>query len=239
MSKLKFLNLFLEPLYLKIRGRIVGSFSKITMAIYIGFGLFTVVSIALVFIFANLPNNSGAVVSPDKNSEQQLIKAKAVQEQPVAVAAVPKNVPEVSIKEKKEVQEQQKNANVPPKAIKGQIQLDFGWQSHPVYKDWRYHTGIDIKGNTGQDVPAVYKGQVSEIFRDGHSGLTVVVKDATYQIYYGSLSEITVQQGSIVNANQIIGKMGSCTGEPDVHLHLGIKKDQQYVDPKLIIPIDK
>lgn len=237
MSKLKFLNLFLQPLYLKIRGRIVGSFSKITLAIYIGFGLFTVVSITLVFIFANLPKDSGAVVSPDKNSEQQLIKA--IPEQPVAVAAAPKKVPEVAIKEKKEVQEQQKHVNVPPKPIKGQIQLDFGWQNHPVYKDWRYHTGIDIKGNAGQEVRAIYKGQVMEIFRDGHSGLTVVVKDDRYQIYYGSLSETMVQQGSIVNSNQVIGKMGSCTGEPDVHLHLGIKKDQQYVDPKLIIPIDR
>ena len=239
MSKLRFLHLFLEPLYLKIRGRIVGSFSKITMAIYIGFGLFTMASIALLFIFANLPKNSGVVVHPEENIEQQVVKTKPVQEQPVTSAITPKSVPEIRAIEKKEVQEQPKDSIVPPKPIKGQIQLDFGWQNHPVYNDWRYHTGMDIKGSGGQEVHAVYKGQVMDIFRDRHSGLTLVVKDPTYYIYYGSLSEVTVQQGSVVSANQVIGKMGSCTEEPYEHLHLAIKKDQQYLDPKLIISINK
>lgn len=239
MSKLKFLNLFLEPLYLKFRGRIVGDFSKITMAICIGFGLFSVVSITLLIIFSNLEKNSGVVVKPENKIEEKLVTP--VQDQTAASVVLPIPIPKVVAQEKEEKkeekQEQEKEIRVAPKPIKGQIQLDFGWQNHPVYNDWRYHTGIDIKGDRGQVVQAIYKGQVVDIFRDQYSGLTVVVKDNTYHIYYGSLSEVTVEQGSVVSANQVIGKMGSCTAEPYDHLHLAIKKDQQYIDPKLIVPV--
>ncbi len=240
MSKIKSLKLVLEPLYLKICGRIVGAFSKMTIAIYIGFGLFTVSSLLAVFVFANLPRNSGIPGRQEKQQEEQLV-AKSAQDQIIAsaVAPVPKivRVEEEKGKEQKEPKKQQKEVIAPPKSILGKIQLDFGWQNHPVYNDWRYHTGIDIQGKRGQEVQAVNKGQVIDIFSDRNSGLTVVVKDDTYHIYYGSLSEVAVEQGSMVNVNQVIGKMGSCTGEPYDHLHLAIKKDQHYVDPKLIISI--
>lgn len=241
MSKLKSLKLVLEPLYLKICGRIVGAFSKMTIAIYIGFGLFTVSSLLAVFVFANLPRISGIVGRQEKQQEETLV-VKSAQDQFVAsaVAPAPKIVRAEQEQEKvKEQKEQQKEVVAPPKSIHGKIQLDFGWQNHPVYNDWRYHTGIDIQGKRGQEVQAVHKGQVIDIFPDRHSGLTVVVKDDTYHIYYGSLSEVAVEQGSIVNVNQVIGKMGSCTGEPYDHLHLAIQKDQHYVDPKLIIPINQ
>lgn len=236
MSKLKFLNLFLDPLYLKIRGRIVGDFSKIAMAIYIGFGLFTVVSITLFLIFANLQKKSDIAVRPEENIEQKVVKP--VQDQAAVIAISPRPVPEVTIKEKEEKKKHQEDVIVPPKPIKGEIQLNFGWQNHPIYNDWRYHTGIDIKGSAGQPVHAVYKGQVVDTFREQHSGLTVVIKDNTYHIYYGSLSEIMVEKGSFVTANQVIGKMGSFDVEPYDHLHLAIKKDQQYIDPKLILSIN-
>lgn len=113
--------------------------------------------------------------------------------------------------------------------------MDFGWQLHPIYHDWRYHTGIDIKGSALQSVEALYKGQVTDIFRDSHSGLTVIVKDDTYKIYYGSLAEVKVTKGSKVTQNQIIGTMGSWDAEPYDHLHLAIKKGEEYIDPKLII----
>ncbi|SFL62515.1 M23 family metallopeptidase [Pelosinus propionicus] len=122
--------------------------------------------------------------------------------------------------------------------VKGEIRVNFGWHLHPLYNDWRYHTGVDIMGHKGQAVSAIHNGQVTEIFQDANSGLTVVVKHNNYQVYYGSLLKVSVAKGDFVREEQEIGKMGSCDAEPYDHLHLAIKENDDYVDPLLILNKD-
>lgn len=233
MSKLRFLDSFLTPLYLKISGRIVGAFSKITMAIYLGLGLLVVVSILLIVVLVDLQKNSGVVVRPEQSMQQNMNVP--VENQPTIVDILPPNIPEVAATEKMSKMEENKEISKKPNFITGVIQLDFGWQLHPVYQDWRYHTGIDIKGSALDVVETLYKGKVLDIVRDSRTGLTVIVKDDIYTIYYGSLKEAKVSKGDSVRKNQIIGTMGKCDGEPYDHVHLGIKKGEEYIDPKLII----
>lgn len=232
MSRLKFWDLFLIPVYLKIRGRIVGRFSKLTMAIYIGFGLFTIASMTLLVILANWQGDFGVTVRPEPNLERRKI---AIPQDPVSIDSSPAVAIETTGESKKNQQEKPPESKSVPIIQKGAIQLDFGWQNHPVYKDWRYHSGVDIRGSRGSSVYTIYSGKVTEIFRDRHNGLTVAVKDNLYTVYYGSLSEVSTVVGSVVDSNQLLGKIGNCDEEPYEHLHLAIKKGDQYMDPKLIV----
>lgn len=115
--------------------------------------------------------------------------------------------------------------------LKGNVILAFGWQQHPVYKDWRYHTGMDIGIAGKQDIQAVFSGKVIDIYTDKHSGLTVAVESKDYKIFYGSLSAAAVTKGSFIKAGDCIGKTGSCREEPAEHLHLAVKKDEHYINP--------
>lgn len=235
MSKLKLTMLHFAPLCLKLRGRIVGAVSRMTMTIYIASGLLIVASMLLIVVFFGMKNYPNLVVKPEISIEKQI--AEPVEERPAVIAVSPQIVSEEAPKAVDAQRSNQPRADVlaVPKIIRGPIKVDFGWQYHEIYKDWRYHTGVDISGSAGQSVEAIYNGQVSDIFRDNHSGLTVVVKNNTYRVYYGSLSEVKVEKGSHISAGQSIGTMGSCDAEPYHHLHLGIKKGEQYIDPKLII----
>ena len=217
MSKLKFVNFHLAPLCLKLRGRIVGAVSRTNMTVYIASGLLFVSSLLVIIVFfgmRNLPNKA----------------AESVEDQSAIIAVSPQAVVPKIIEP-----QPAKDVLAVSKTIRGPIKVDFGWQLHEVYKDWRYHTGIDISGAVGDSVEAIYTGQVTEIFHDKNSGLTVVVKNNTYSVYYGSLSEVKVDKGSHITAGQTVGKMGSCDAEPYNHLHLAIKKGEQFIDPKLII----
>lgn len=227
MSKLKLPISYVTPLCLKLRGRIVGAVSRITIAMYIGAGILVVSSIVLIGVLASLKSDLGPGVRPEKVIESQV--PEAVQDKPAVITIVPQAVPE-SVPKAIESE-----VLAPARPISGPVALDFGWQLHQVYNDWRYHTGIDISRPVGQPVEAIYKGQVTDIFRDKHSGLTVVVKNSTYSVYYGSLAEATVEKGSSISAGQKIGTVGSCDAEPYHHLHLAIKKGEQYIDPKLIV----
>lgn len=232
MSKLKLPMLYFAPLCLKIHGRIVGAVSRMSIVIYIAFGLLILSSALLMMILAaSNKNEQNIEARPEQKVESQV--AETVEAQPTVRAVTPQTAPELTAKV---INKDESNDIVTiSKSLRGPIQLDFGWQFHQVYNDWRYHTGIDISGPNGQSVEAIYNGQVFDIFRDRHTGLTVVVKNNTYSVYYGSLSEVTVSKGNSIRAGQTIGTMGSCDGEPYHHLHLAIKKGESYIDPKLVI----
>ncbi|WP_371372231.1 peptidoglycan DD-metalloendopeptidase family protein [Sporomusa aerivorans] len=119
----------------------------------------------------------------------------------------------------------------------GRIQ-DFGWQLQPVYKDWRYHNGIDISGGEGQVVPALLDGEVLDIYTDRQYGLSVAVKSGQYIIYYGSLATSAVSKNTLVKTGSLIGSMGISFAEPEPHLHLAVRKSsgQEYINPREIFP---
>ena len=232
MSKLKLPISYFAPLCLKIQGRIVGAVSRMSMAIYIAIGLLVVSSVLLTLLVVNIKDEPMAEMRSEKKVESQV--AEIIQVQPTVITApqaISEPVLQVIIKEEPEDDDVVAIA----KAMRGPIELDFGWQLHHVYNDWRYHTGIDISGPVGQSIEAIHSGKVIDVFRDKHSGLTVVVKNNTYSIYYGSLSEAAVSKGSKVSSGQTIGTMGSCDGEPYNHVHLAVKKGEIYIDPKLMI----
>lgn len=138
-----------------------------------------------------------------------------------------------------EIQEYTKNEaekpQVPVWPIKGQTTRGVGWYENLVFKEWRYHAGYDITGTEGQAVKAALGGEVTDIFNGTNSGLTAVVKDQQYVMYYGSLASITVKKGDIVTAGTQIGTIGSFAAEPFPHLHLSIKRGDKSIDPYEII----
>ena len=62
--------------------------------------------------------------------------------------------------------------------LAGAVKHEFGWQQHPVLKDWRYHTGIDLTAEAGTPVVAALTGQVIAVRTDPKIGLTIIVASA-------------------------------------------------------------
>lgn len=120
----------------------------------------------------------------------------------------------------------------------GEVTRNFGWYLHPLYKEWRYHNGVDISGGEGQIVPVLSDGKVAAIYTDKQYGLTAVVQGETYSIAYSSLASTAVQENTLVKTGQPIGSMGITSAEPEPHLHLAVqaKNRQNELDPGEIFP---
>lgn len=118
----------------------------------------------------------------------------------------------------------------------GSLTLEFGWQQHPVMKDWIYHSGVDIATEVGQPVKATIGGKVTELRQDPRTGLTIVVATGSWTIHHGSLASATVKSGDTVNAGQTIGTSGESFHEPYPHIHLAIEKNGQFVNPVDVLP---
>lgn len=101
-----------------------------------------------------------------------------------------------------------------------------GTRNDPFGSGRRQHTGIDIGGAMNSPVKAAAAGKVSfaKYARAGSGyggyGNAVIIQhnDGT-QTLYGHLNAINVQEGDVVKAGQIIGKLGSTGRSTGPHLH--------------------
>lgn len=106
------------------------------------------------------------------------------------------------------------------------ITSSFGWRLHPLFGDWRLHTGTDFGAAWGTPVYAVQSGQVTIADFLGGYGLTVVIQgeNGTQEVLYGHLSEVFVQPGQQVTQGSPIGRVGSTGNSTGPHLHLELRQ---------------
>ncbi|MEA5468926.1 M23 family metallopeptidase, partial [Spirulina sp. 06S082] len=102
-----------------------------------------------------------------------------------------------------------------------QISSTFGWRLHPIFGDWRMHSGTDISAPMGTPVIAAYKGEVAIADYVSGYGQMVVLRheDGTQESRYAHLSEIFVKPGAVVEQGEVIGAVGSTGNSTGPHLH--------------------
>ena len=117
--------------------------------------------------------------------------------------------------------------------VDGIITSDFGHRASPGGIGSTNHQGIDIGAKTGTPVAAADGGVVVMAGWYGGYGKTVQVKhdDGTIT-QYSHLSWWDVNEGDTVAQGQEIGLVGSTGNSTGPHLHLGVIKNDRYVDPK-------
>jgi murein DD-endopeptidase MepM/ murein hydrolase activator NlpD len=110
----------------------------------------------------------------------------------------------------------------------------FGSRFHPVLKYTRAHQGVDYGTPTGTPVWAVADGAVTFAGTKGGYGRTVTVRHANgFTSLYAHLSRLGegVAAGKRVAQKQVIGYTGTSGLSTGPHLHFGLLRGPQYVNP--------
>lgn len=94
-----------------------------------------------------------------------------------------------------------------------------------------YHYGLDIDGSTGDPIVAATSGTVSYSGWVGGYGYVVIIEVGDVEYYYGHASELLVYEGQVVQAGEVIAKVGSTGRSTGSHLHFEMRIDGQAVDP--------
>jgi murein DD-endopeptidase MepM/ murein hydrolase activator NlpD len=114
----------------------------------------------------------------------------------------------------------------------GPITSPFGWRTHPIFGDTRFHEGLDIGAPYGAAVFAADSGTV--VFAgvmSGYGNVLVVDHGGGLATAYAHLSAFQVSYGqSVARGQQIanVGCTGYCTGP---HLHFEVRVNGSPVDP--------
>ncbi len=188
--------------------------------------------------------NTSDKVSPEPQSEKfnvtdwtvpEIEDANKVQS---GVVIEPSN--EVSENSKEEAPQKSGGAYIMP--VTGEIINPFSGGELVKSKtlgEWRTHDGIDIAAKEGSPVKSVFDGTVKEITNDPKWGITVEVEYPAATAYYSGLADtVKVKKGQEISLGDVIGEVGNSSiiesGE-ESHLHLAMKKDNEWIDPLSVI----
>lgn len=105
---------------------------------------------------------------------------------------------------------------------------------------WKTHDGCDILCELGTDVKSMSEGTVKEIKDDPLWGVYVIVEQSNgLEVHYcGLAKELNVKAGQQIKQGEIIGKTGEtnqCEILQPPHLHLGVKRGSEWIDPISVV----
>lgn len=104
------------------------------------------------------------------------------------------------------------------------ITSEFGWRTHPITGDRKFHAGIDFGAAKGTPIYAVDAGRVVFAGDKGGYGKAVIIQhQGSLSTLYGHASQLYVQQGQQVVRGQMIAAVGSTGFSTGPHLHFEIR----------------
>jgi len=161
------------------------------------------------FIPYRVPANAGAF-------DKQILRVNVVRAQIERLAAVVGTVPL-------------------RKPVEGEIDMSsgFGVRIDPFVGRPAMHTGIDFRGESGEEIRVTAAGTVIAAGWSGGYGRMVEVEHGNgFATRYGHLSAIDVRVGQTLKDGQVVGRMGSTGRSTGPHLHYETRIDGEAVDPQ-------
>lgn len=115
----------------------------------------------------------------------------------------------------------------------GRITSSYGYRRNPFTNRGReMHSGVDLKGRTGDPVKATAKGKVTFAGYKGSYGYVVMVKHSNgYETRYAHLTRTRVKKGQAIEAGDIVGLLGSTGRSTGPHLHYEVLLHNRKLNP--------
>jgi murein DD-endopeptidase MepM/ murein hydrolase activator NlpD len=107
-----------------------------------------------------------------------------------------------------------------------------GLRINPVTGRKEFHDGLDIACPEGTDVVAARDGSVMAAgYSSSYGNYVKLTYDDGYVALYAHLSKITTRAGEGVRQGQTVAYSGNTGRSTGPHLHYGLFRNGQYVNP--------
>ena len=112
------------------------------------------------------------------------------------------------------------------------ISSEYGWRIHPTLGVNKYHNGVDMAAPKGSDILAAFSGEVVAATYNSTMGNYVLMNHGNgYYTIYMHASKLCVTPGEIIIEGEKIAEVGSTGRSTGPHLHFGVRKNGEYVNP--------
>lgn len=185
----------------------------------------------LLFLFIGM----GGVAAQDFTTITKPHKAKHIG------VNIPKDVEQVILPEKEYPDTKETFTRIVKPIVLSRLPLEtmtvtspYGFRTDPFTNTTQFHKGIDLKTDRSH-VYSILHGEVAQADFDAVLGNYVKIRHGKYTVIYGHLSSLAVKKGDKVRAGSVLGISGSTGKSMGDHLHLTIKKGNEYVHPLLFL----
>lgn len=115
----------------------------------------------------------------------------------------------------------------------GRITSTFGWRKNPYsHKGREFHDGIDIAGPYGSPIRAAGDGVVLfSGWKSSWGRIVIISHGYGYVSQYAHNSSLLVKAGDKIKRGQIISRLGNTGRSTGPHVHFGVAKDGQWINP--------
>ena len=108
----------------------------------------------------------------------------------------------------------------------------YGPRLHPILGYTRTHAGIDLDGDSGQEIYAASSGRVIYSgVRGGYGNTVIIDHGGGLATLYAHQSSIAVRNGVDVGLGDLIGYVGSTGLSTGPHLHFEVRISGAHTDP--------
>ena len=121
------------------------------------------------------------------------------------------------------------------KPLEGPVTSRFGLRNPSTATVPKYHTGIDIGVPEGTVIISAMEGTVELVSSIGDYGKHVKITNGEVMTLYAHCKTIYVKEGDKILQGQKIAETGSTGNVTGPHLHFEIRRNNEYVDPDLIL----
>jgi murein DD-endopeptidase MepM/ murein hydrolase activator NlpD len=121
------------------------------------------------------------------------------------------------------------------KPVVGDVDMSspFGMRMDPFLRGPAIHTGLDLRGDTGDPVRVTAAGTVTiASWQGGYGNMVEVDHGNGFSTRYGHMSKIEVKVGQHVRIGDTLGRIGSTGRSTGPHLHYETRINDQPVDPQ-------
>jgi murein DD-endopeptidase MepM/ murein hydrolase activator NlpD len=113
-----------------------------------------------------------------------------------------------------------------------QITSRFGMRFHPIVREYRPHTGVDLACPFGTTIKAAAGGVVTYVGWMGVYGNTIIIDHGGgMSTVYAHGSSMSVRKGSTVRQGEAIGRVGSTGWSTGPHLHFEVRRNGVPINP--------
>jgi murein DD-endopeptidase MepM/ murein hydrolase activator NlpD len=120
--------------------------------------------------------------------------------------------------------------------VNASITSSYGERINPVTGEQSFHGGVDFGAGMGTPIHAADGGVVRFAGYDPLCGNMVTIDHKNgFTTTYCHMSQINTATGTPVSAGQTIGLVGTTGRSTGPHLHFGVRKNGQSVDPMIYL----
>lgn len=130
------------------------------------------------------------------------------------------------------------NSFICPLSCSYRISSYFGNRADPFTGVASSHTGIDLAVAKGTPIRASKGGTVITAgWSNTYGNYVIISHSGGYQTLYAHMTKYTVKKGQTVNQGELIGYVGSTGYSTGPHLHFGVYKNGNLVNPLSVVKL--